>query len=288
MAIGNDPAAVILATDSPNLEALRLKARTDPKSAVKETARQFEALLMNTMLKSMRETVAQDGMFDSEQTRLYTSMLDQHLAEAMSKRGIGLAQVLERQLSSNAGKPIVSPTLLQATPPGAPAESAGARTPAAERTRSFIERHAADASAVSAESGIPASYLIGQAALETGWGRSEIRANDGTASHNLFGIKAGPGWQGRTVDVTTTEYSGGTAARTVQTFRAYDSYADSFRDYAGLLASNARYAQVLKNTDNARAYARELQRAGYATDPHYADKLANVIEGNTAQRARRA
>ena len=98
MAIGNDPSAIILATDTVNLDALRLKAKTDPKGAIKETARQFEGLLMNVMLKSMRETVSSDGLFDSEQTKLYTSMLDQHLSQAMSKRGLGLAAVLERQL----------------------------------------------------------------------------------------------------------------------------------------------------------------------------------------------
>ena len=144
----------------------------------------------------------------------------------------------------------------------------------------FVERLAPDAEAVSRDSGIPVRFLLGHAALESGWGRSEIRAADGTPSHNLFGIKAGAGWTGRTVDVQTTEYTGGVAQQKVETFRAYDSYRDSLRDYAKLLASAPRYAEVLKNTNDARAYARELQDAGYATDPRFANALAGVIDGS--------
>jgi flagellar protein FlgJ len=289
MAIGNDPAAIALATDTQGVDALRLKARTDPKGAVKETARQFEALLMNVMLKSMRETVAQDGMFDNEQTRLYTSMLDQQLSQSMAKRGIGLAEVLARQLmpaaqaatTDAAAKPGVLPPSLQGAPPSAAPAQHPARMSldAKSRARLFIERLAPDAETVSRDSGIPVRFLLGHAVLESGWGRSEIRAADGTPTHNLFGIKAGAGWTGRTVDSQTTEYAGGVAQKKVETFRAYNSYQDSLRDYAKLLASGPRYAEVVKNTNDARAYARELQDAGYATDPRYADKLAGVIDG---------
>lgn len=290
--IGNDPAAIALASDTQGVDALRLKARTDPKGAVKETARQFEALLMNVMLKAMRETVAQDGMFDSEQTRLYTSMLDQQLSQSMARRGIGIAEVLARQLMPAAqavatdaavptAKPGVPPSSLQPMPlPVAPAQNPTTTSlDAKSQARMFIEHLAPDAEAVSRDSGIPVRFLLGHAALESGWGRSEIRAADGTPSHNLFGIKAGAGWRGRTVDVQTTEYAGGVAQKKGETFRAYDSYRDSLRDYANLLATSPRYAEVLKNTNDARAYARELQDAGYATDPRYADKLAGVIDG---------
>jgi len=288
MAIGTDPAAIALASDTHGVDALRLKARTDPQGAVKETARQFEALLMNVMLKSMRETVAQDGMFDNEQTRLYTSMLDQQLSQSMSKRGIGIAEVLARQLTP-AAQAAAAPTAksgvlssnLQATPPSvAPVQNpASTSQDAKTQAQAFIERLAPDAQAVSRDTGIPVRFLLGHAALESGWGRAEIRSADGTPSRNLFGIKAGAGWQGRTVDLQTTEYTGGVAQKKIESFRAYDSYRDSLRDYANLLASSPRYAGVLKNTSDARAYARELQDAGYATDPHYADKLAGVIDG---------
>ncbi len=93
--------------------------------------------------------------------------------------------------------------------------------------------------------GIPARFVLGQAALESGWGRRELRAADGTPSHNLFGIKAGGNWRGRVVEATTTEYVNGVARKTVEQFRAYDSYADAFRDYANLLRSSPRYADLL-------------------------------------------
>lgn len=294
MAIVNDPAAIALAGDTQGVDALRLKAKTDPKGAVKETARQFEALLMNVMLKSMRETVAQDGLFDSEQTRTFTSMLDQQLSQSMAKRGIGIAEVLARQLTPAAqaaatdaaaptAKPGASLPSLQAAPLSvAPTQNPATKSPDAKsQARIFIEHLAPDAEAVSRESGIPVRFLLGHAALESGWGRSEIRAADGTPTHNLFGIKAGATWSGRTVDVQTTEYEGGVAQKKIETFRAYDSYQDSLRDYAKLLATSPRYAEVLKNTSDARAYARELQDAGYATDPRYADKLAGVIDGKS-------
>jgi flagellar protein FlgJ len=271
MTIGNDGAAIALAGDTQSVDALRLKARTDPKGAVKETARQFEALLMNVMLKSMRETVAQDGMFDSEQTRLYTSMLDQQLSQSMARRGIGIAEVLARQLTPAAAA-MASPPPPTAQHPVNPAPDAQ------NQARSFVERLAPEAQAVSRETGIPVGFLLGHAALESGWGRAEIRAADGSPSHNLFGVKAGADWTGRTVDILTTEYAGGLAQKRTETFRVYDSYRDALRDYANLLASNPRYAAVLNNTGDARAYARELQDAGYATDARYADKLAGVID----------
>ena len=91
------------------------------------------------------------------------------------------------------------------------------------------------------ESGIPASFMLGQAGHETGWGRSEIRNKDGSTSFNLFGIKAGKGWTGKVAEVTTTEYINGVPRKVVAKFRAYDSYEDSFRDYARLITDNPRY-----------------------------------------------
>jgi flagellar protein FlgJ len=300
MVLGNDPTALTLAADAQGVAALRQTSRENPQSAIRETARQFEALLLNVMMKSMRDTVGQDGMFDSEQTRLYTSLLDQQLAQAMSKRGIGIAAQLERQLSPAAGalaaqsaahpaaKSPAADAGVAASPrtaPPAPSVSVPQRPVAdgapASHAGSFVERLLPHAETVSRETGIPARFLLGHAALESGWGRAEIRAADGRPSHNLFGIKAGGDWQGRTVQTLTTEYVDGVPQRRVEAFRAYDSYQDAFRDYAELLRSKPRYADVLKNTHDARAYARELQEAGYATDPRYANKLAGVIEGRS-------
>lgn len=139
-------------------------------------------------------------------------------------------------------------------------------------------RHAQEASQAT---GIPARFMLGQAALESGWGKREIRAADGTPSHNLFGVKAGGSWKGAVVETVTTEYVNGVAQKSVERFRAYDSYADAFRDYANLLRGNPRYAGVMAQAAqgmNADGFAHGLQRAGYATDPNYADKLSRIIK----------
>lgn len=296
MILGTDSTALSLAADAQGVGSLKQAARENPQAAVKETARQFEALLLNVMLKSMRESAGQDGMFDSEQTRLYTSLLDQQLAQAMSSRGIGIADVLMRQLTPGAQTATrTSAGMDAAAANSAPAKPAAAATDlrpvasnqAAELTqqkshvKAFVERLLPDAEAASRETGIPARFLMGHAALESGWGRNEIRAADGTPSHNLFGIKADGNWQGRSVETMTTEYIDGVARKKSESFRAYDSYQEAFRDYAGLLNSRPRYAEVLKNTHDVCAYARELQEAGYATDPRYAAKLAGVIESKS-------
>ncbi len=116
----------------------------------------------------------------------------------------------------------------------------------------------------------------------TSWGKREIRANDGSNSHNLFGIKATACWKGKVAEVTTTEYIGGVARKVTAKFRAYDSYEEAFKDHARLLSQSPRYSQAMAQTDSVRGYAQGLQRGGYATDPAYADKLTQVI--NTALR----
>ena len=124
--------------------------------------------------------------------------------------------------------------------------------------------------------GVDARYLVAQAALETGWGKSIIRQQDGTSSHNLFGIKSHNSWDGESARVLTTEYQGGKAVKEAASFRAYDSYAHSFEDYVSFLQSNGRYEKALNATQNPEQFARELQKAGYATDPQYARKIGQI------------
>ena len=271
-----------LALDTQSAGALRAQAQQDPQRALKAAARQFEALFMNMMLKSMRDATPQDGMFDSDQTRLYTSLLDQQLAQSLSAQGIGLADVMIRQLSRVAAPGALAPPAVTSliAPGGAaqapPAGGSGGRASAA--MRDFIATHAESARAASEATGIPARFLLAQAALESGWGRQEIRGADGAASHNLFGIKASRNWTGRVADAATTEYIDGAARKTTERFRAYGSYAESFQDYARLLLNNPRYSQVVAQQDEA-GFARGLQQAGYATDPKYADKLIRIMQG---------
>lgn len=298
MALGAADFSARLAIDVQGVGDLRLDAKQNSPEAIKAAARQFEAVFMNMLLKSMRETTSQDGLFDSEQTRMYTSMLDQQLSQSLASRGIGLADVMVRQLSRaatdavdpaaeaqafplNADRalpldaPPAAQTVAPAAAPAASATATGSGVPA--HVGDFVQRMLPHAQSASAATGIPARFMVGQAALETGWGRQAIRGADGADSHNLFGIKAGAGWKGRTVDIVTTEYVNGQPVRQVDTFRAYDSYADAFKDYAGLLRGNARYQDVIAQGGDAAGFAQGLQQAGYATDPAYARKLAGTI-----------
>ena len=134
--------------------------------------------------------------------------------------------------------------------------------------------------------GIAAAFMIGQAAHESGWGRREIRHADGSPSYNLFGIKAGADWKGPVAETLTTEVIAGQAVKTVARFRAYASHAESFADFARLMKNSPRYRQVLEQGQDAAGFATGLQRAGYATDPDYADKLTRII--NTTLRLQRA
>jgi len=151
-----------------------------------------------------------------------------------------------------------------------------AAVPPARQPDEFVNRvwaHAVDAAQTL---GVQPEFVVGQAALETGWGKHEIRTASGQPSHNLFAVKAGKDWNGPTVDKTVTTYVNGAAVKVVEKFRVYESYADGFRDYASRLRENTRYAGVTGQSE-ARGFARELQRSGHATDPAYADKLVSVI-----------
>ncbi|QEW07745.1 flagellar assembly peptidoglycan hydrolase FlgJ [Nitrincola iocasae] len=148
--------------------------------------------------------------------------------------------------------------------------------------REFVDALLPMAEEMAAELGVDPKVLLAQAALETGWGRFVI---DG--SNNLFNIKADSGWGGERVNVSTLEYRDGVAAKEMAAFRSYDSYADSFRDYVSFLRTNPRYQQALENTANPADYLRELQAAGYATDPAYAQKIEQIFSGNILAQAGR-
>ncbi len=148
----------------------------------------------------------------------------------------------------------------------------------------FVRRMWPQALAAQRVTGVAAEFIVGQAALESGWGRSEIRNADGSRSHNLFGIKASAGWDGAIADATTTEYIGGKANRQVERFRSYGSYAEAFNDWATLVANSPRYGNVARTGASAGQFAHGMQRAGYATDPNYGAKLERVINQTLAIR----
>ena len=294
-----------LALDTKGMGELKQSARAGSPEALKTAATQFEAMFINMMMKSMREATPQDGMTDNQQTKMFTGMLDQQLSQNMAKRGVGLADVLIRQLSAQTAnaqalaiggdqnvarsgampEPRSAQELLS-TPgallaPSNVTHAAGGKAQA-PHVKSFQEKLASHANEAEQATGIPAKFMLGQAALETGWGKREIRNADGTSSNNLFGIKAGPGWKGKVATATTTEYVNGVPQTRVEKFRAYDSYADSFKDYAKLITNNPRYDKVLANAKDATGFAQGLQQAGYATDPMYAAKLSRIIKHNLA------
>ncbi|MHB0924983.1 MAG: flagellar assembly peptidoglycan hydrolase FlgJ [Gallionellaceae bacterium] len=278
-----------LALDTQSLEQLRAQAKHSPDQALKAAAQQFESVFLNMMLKSMREATPQDGMFESEQTKMFTGMLDQQLAQSMSSRGVGLADIMVKQLSLNMGgqMPNVdslskSSSAVFAPPPPltAPPATTMSVLPSAyseNAQQDFVNRMLPFARQAGQASGVPPQLMLGQAALESGWGKREIRMADGSNSFNLFGIKANAGWNGKVAEVMTTEYKNGVAYKQVEKFRAYSSYAEAFQDYAGLISNNPRYADVLQQGSDVAGMAQAIQKAGYATDPKYADKLVSIM-----------
>jgi flagellar protein FlgJ len=119
---------------------------------------------------------------------------------------------------------------------------------------------------------------VAQAALETGFGKSVMRAEDGSSSHNLFGIKASGNWQGEQARAITSEFRNGAMVKETAQFRSYSSYADSFHDLVSLLQNNDRYKGVVNAADNPEQFVKELQKAGYATDPDYASKISQIAK----------
>jgi len=271
-----------LAGDAQSLAGLRTRANADPKTAVREVAKQFEALFMQELMKSMRAATLSSGMLDNEGSKLGTDLLDKQFATQMTGLPGGLSGAIERQLQRQMGL-TPGPT---ASPMAAPLQSERAVRIPDRSAADFVQQHTQAAQAAERATGIPAAFMIGQAAHESGWGRREIRNADGTPSHNLFGIKAGADWKGPVAETVTTEYVDGRAVKTVARFRAYASHAESFADYARLMKNSPRYQQVLAQSQDAGSFASGLQRAGYATDPAYADKLTRVI--NTTLRLQRA
>jgi len=287
-----------LAVDAKSLGQLRAQAAQSPDKALKAAAQQFEAVFMNMMLKSMREATPQDGMMDSDQSRMFTGMLDQQLSQSLSGRGIGLADMMVKQLSRSGqvgaatpsavidalaatigSQPTVSgtqPTIVNPPPP-APLTSSIPSAFNANTQQDFVNRMLPHAMQAGRTTGVPPQLILGQAALESGWGKREILMADGSNSYNLFGIKANAGWNGKVAEVMTTEYRDGVAHKQVEKFRAYGSYTEAFEDYSRMLSGNPRYASVLQQGGDAAGMAQALQKSGYATDPKYADKLVGVM-----------
>lgn len=290
------------AFDSRTLNAAKLATRQDPQGGLRVAAKQIEGLFVQMMLKSMRDATPKQGMFNSQQGEMFTSMLDQQMSQNLSDNGrLGLAESIFKSLGGkmtpgagdDAGsahpvpfstKPGFYTAVLPQPTAHFPQQSAaepGPRQPMESDNLSFLSQLAGPAMAVAQKSGIPHQLIMAQAALESGWGRREIPTASGRPSHNLFAIKATPDWKGETTEIMTTEYSNGVAKKVKAAFRVYSSYKEALSDYATLLTRNPRYKKIAEATTPEMG-AHALQEGGYATDPDYARKLIGIIKQMTS------
>lgn len=257
-------------TDFNHFAGLRAAADNRDPAALREVASQFEALFLQTMLKSMREASLGDPLFgNSDQHEMYQGMLDQQLALDMaSGKGIGLADMLVRQLGGEDASKLTRTRPVKASPAWSdPKEFARDVWPHAERAGRKL--------------GVAPEAIVAQAALETGWGKHVMPDRDGSSSFNLFGIKASGGWSGEQVSKQTLEFEDGVPRRQTAKFRAYTDVAATFDDYTRFLSDNPRYSNVRGHGNDAAGFASALQASGYATDPDYADKITRVLDSPT-------
>jgi len=297
--------------DFQGLSKLRSEAKVRSPEATREAARQFEALFVQMMLKSMRDA---NAVLGEERDTTYEEMFDKQISMEMTKgKGLGMADMMLRQLGGAEPAPAETPEplalLLQRIPalgratvptlpegvvpeltlPDArnlqlPVPTLPSTNPSTNRSdfrpetrEDFVREIWPLAVRAGEKLGVSPRAIVAQAALETGWGSRQIRDDAGISGNNLFGIKADSRWTGERVTVTTLEYEGGLPKPQRAPFRAYPDLAAGFEDYVRFLQTNPRYSDALRAGGNAEAYAQRLQSAGYATDPRYAEKIRSII-----------
>lgn len=294
-------------TDLSGFDALRHSAQTDAKSALPIVAKQFESIFTQMVLKSMRDANFGDPNFDSEASTSWQGLADQQLAVTLSSQGhgLGIAEMLVRQLggkdasasagtkaadgsSSDGGSDSSSDSWRSRL--GSVTQALGTAAATASKLVpgdpvNFISTMAPYAQKAAEKLGVSVRAVLAQAALETQWGKHMPKHADGTSSYNLFGMKAGSSWDGGRVNVPTLEVEDGVSVRRRAAFRAYESPAESFDDYARLLGDNPRYAQALGKGDDVAGFAHGLVQGGYATDPAYARKIAAIADSPAMRQA---
>ena len=291
-------------TDFQGLAKLRSRAAQDSGAALDQVTQQFEAYFLQQLLKSGRAASLGDGLLQSDQERFFQGLLDQQLSLNLAgDNGLGLAKILREQIraqyrldanesdaeGTGGALPRIRGRAASERPPSDAASAVPPRRAAPlgasavegpfTSPEDFVGRLLPIARETAVELGVDPGVLIAQAALETGWGKAVIKHEDGSSSHNLFGIKADSGWSGDRVHANTLEYEDGLVVRKREPFRAYESFAESFRDYLVFLRQNPRYSEALNQTRDARGFVEALQQAGYATDPAYAEKILGILDG---------
>lgn len=289
-----------LYTDIQGLEQLHSQYKKDPEAVKKQVAQQFESLFVQMVMKSMREANKSfsSDLLNSDDMDFYQEMFDKQLSLSLSNHGLGLAKMIEQNMDAQMGKasmdtsatpsnqPVISINLTKAeaampalTPESSletnlpPIEAPTRKSSTFDSPKSFVQGIWAAAKKAASVIGTPASVLVAQAALETDWGKKAL-------NHNLFNIKADAQWKKATTTVASLENKNGVLVKEKSNFRAYASIEDSIDDYANFLTSHQRYKQALTQANNPAEYMNALQSAGYATDPHYADKVMKLHESS--------
>ncbi len=311
------PDANVNYNDFSSLSRLRVDAREDSQAALEKVAKQFESVFVQMMIKSMREASVplQGELFHSQQSKAYTDMYDKQLGLELTKtNGIGLADVIVRQLSKPGSsvdnqQPEYNLTLLQMKQREAGQTASLTinelpefdkqvpvitkaiddnyqveintveQSPHWRSPQDFIRDSWPHAVRAGEQLGVDPRAILAQTALETGWGKKVHSTDTGESSYSLFGIKANNGWQGKTVNFNTLEFRSGSMNRETANFRAYDSLSEAYQDYVHFLNNNPRYQNVLQ-AETAVDFSRQLQKAGYATDPNYSEKIERIRTGN--------
>ncbi len=300
--------------DFSGLKNINALGKQDKDAAIREVAKQFEALFMNIMLKSMRQAneVFESDLISSDKVKFYQDMLDKQLTVSMTQsKGLGLTEALVRQMrglsgldDESEGERAVNFSKVLFQHPGHDNSASQLKnisiseqllrdnTQAQQlndkvsiythyrNAKDFINDIMPDVVYVADQLGVDPKVLASQAALETGWGKSIMRNQDGSLSHNLFGIKADQRWQKDSVNVMTHEYRNGVAQKQRANFRSYSSFRESLIDYVDFIKSNPRYQTAVEYAADPTRYTKELQKAGYATDPRYADKIMKIFHGD--------
>jgi len=290
-----------------NLQGLQgLKTEANKDEAIKKIAQQFESMFVSLLMKNMRsanEVFESGNMFQSEEGKFYRDLLDQQLSLTMSHgRGIGIADVLYRQLSSRASADVsdnMSPhgsiglpalkasqsisrhipetsNTIRSSSAELPASATPTDAPAFSSPAEFVARVYPHAKRAAAKIGVAPELLIAQSALETGWGKYLLSDDTGRSSMNFFNIKAGSGWDGDAVSKTVVEYANGHLEKEHSNFRKYKDVAASFDDYANFVTNNPRYKNAVEVASNSEQYIAELTKSGYATDPKYTEKVLDI------------
>lgn len=285
------------------------------KEAAQQFESIFMQMLLKSM-RQAEDVLAADSPFNSQSTKFYRDMQDQQMALELSSNGsLGLADLIVRQLGGDSDN-FTPSSVLRTNPDNAsPKMQANAQdanqavlakqffntglvsknrqTEAGinnqqiqspingmsfKEPKDFVTAIAEPAKRVQKTLGVPFEVVIAQAALETGWGQKMIKTPQGENSNNLFNIKADKRWSGDKVQKETLEFENGALVKKREPFRVYDTIEDSISDYVSFLSKGSRYKEALSNPKNVEHFLQGLQKAGYATDPQYANKILGTLK----------